>query len=90
MPPADPLPHLLSIDELAEHLGVTVRHVRRLIAERRIPFLRVGRLIRFDPAEVTAWLDGRRVTGSRPAQGRCHHPSLPCRQRRRYLADGSE
>jgi excisionase family DNA binding protein len=67
MAPADPLPHLLSIDELAEHLGVTVRHVRRLVAERRVPYLKVGRLVRFDPAEITAWLDGRRVANSRPA-----------------------
>jgi excisionase family DNA binding protein len=67
MAPADPLPHLLSIDELAEHLGVTVRHVRRLVAERRVPYLKVGRLVRFDPAEITAWLNGRRVANSRPA-----------------------
>jgi excisionase family DNA binding protein len=67
MVPTDPLPHLLSIEELAEHLGVTVRHVRRLIAERRVPYLKVGRLVRFDPAEITARLDGRRVADSRPA-----------------------
>jgi len=24
-----PLPHLLTIEELADHLGVTVRHIRR-------------------------------------------------------------
>ena len=50
------LPHLLTIEELAEHLGVTVRHVRRLIAERRVPFVKVGRFVRFDPAAITAWL----------------------------------
>ncbi len=33
------LPHLMRIDEVAEHLGVSVRHVRRLVQERRIPFL---------------------------------------------------
>lgn len=31
------LPRLMSIEELAEHLGVTERHVRRLVAERRCP-----------------------------------------------------
>ena len=49
MPSPQPLPRLLSIDQLADHLGVTPRHVRRLIAERRVPFLRVGRFVRFDP-----------------------------------------
>jgi excisionase family DNA binding protein len=49
------------MDELAERLGVTHRHVRRLVAERRVPFLKVGRFIRFDPAAVAAWLDSSRV-----------------------------
>jgi excisionase family DNA binding protein len=55
------LPQLLTMDQLAEHLGVTPRHVRRLVDERRVPFLRVGRFIRFDPAEIGEWLDSRRV-----------------------------
>ncbi len=37
---------LLSIDEVAEALGTTVRFPRRLIAERRIRFVRVGRHVR--------------------------------------------
>jgi excisionase family DNA binding protein len=46
---------------LAEALGVELRFVRRLVAERRIPFVKVGRYVRFDPAEVRAWVDQRRV-----------------------------
>jgi excisionase family DNA binding protein len=47
---------LLDIAALADRLGITERHVRRLVAERRIPFLKVGRFVRFDPAAVGAWL----------------------------------
>ena len=61
MPGPVELPKLLSIDELAERLGVTQRHVRRLVAERRVPFLKVGRFIRFDPAKIATWLDSSRV-----------------------------
>lgn len=62
----DTLPRLLTIDQLADHLGVTVRHIRRLIAERRVPYVKVGRLVRFDPAEISEWLDSsRRPIGSR-------------------------
>jgi len=61
------VPHLLTIDQLAEHLGITTRHVRRLVAERRVPYLKVGKLVRFDPAEIAAWLDDRRTPGRRPA-----------------------
>jgi excisionase family DNA binding protein len=51
---------LLDIDAVAVQLAVTPRHIRRLVAERRIPYLKVGRFIRFDPAEVDAWLDAAR------------------------------
>lgn len=51
---------LLDIAGVAERLGVTVRHVRRLVAERRIPFLKWGRRLRFDPEEIDVWLDRHR------------------------------
>ena len=60
MASTDTLPQLLTIDQLAERLGVSIRHIRRLIAERRVPYLKVGWLVRFDPAEITVWLDGAR------------------------------
>jgi excisionase family DNA binding protein len=56
----DPLPQLLSIDQLADRLGVSIRHIRRLIAERRVPYLKVGWLVRFDPSEIASWLDNTR------------------------------
>jgi excisionase family DNA binding protein len=51
------LPHLVDIDSIAEHLGVEVRHVRRLVFERRIPYIKWGHLLRFDPVDIAAWLD---------------------------------
>ena len=56
---------LMTIDEVADSLGTSRRHLRRLIAERRIPYCKVGHLVRFDPTEVAAWLDANR----RPAEG---------------------
>jgi excisionase family DNA binding protein len=52
---------LLDIDAVAEALGVTPRHVQRLVSERRIPFLKVGRFVRFDPGALNMWLDQQRV-----------------------------
>lgn len=51
---------LLTVGEVAARLGVTVRHVRQLVFERRIPYLKWGRLVRFDPHELELWLDGAR------------------------------
>ncbi len=52
-----PTPDLTAV---AERLGVNQRHVRRLVAERRIPYLKWGHLLRFDPVELEAWLDRAR------------------------------
>jgi excisionase family DNA binding protein len=51
------LRRLIDIPTLAEWLGTSVRHVRRLVAEKRIPYIKVGYLIRFDPAEIQQWLN---------------------------------
>jgi len=50
----------MDIETLAIHLGDSVRHVRRLVAEHRVPYLKVGHFIRFDPAEIVEWLDSSR------------------------------
>lgn len=52
---------MLDVEEVADRLHVTVRHVRRLVFERRIPFLKIGSLLRFDPQEVDNWMSTLRV-----------------------------
>ena len=52
---------LIDTEALAGRLGVTERFVRRLVDERRIPFLKIGKFIRFDPADVATWIDEQRV-----------------------------
>jgi excisionase family DNA binding protein len=42
---------LYTVDEAAERLDTTPRFIRRLIAERRIAFTRLGRHVRI-PADV--------------------------------------
>ena len=51
---------LMTIPQLAERLGVGPRFVRRLVYERTIPVVKVGRLVRFDPVEVDRWIEARR------------------------------
>jgi excisionase family DNA binding protein len=43
---------LLTVDQAAERLGTSVRFPRRLIAERRITFVRVGRHVRIPEAAI--------------------------------------
>jgi excisionase family DNA binding protein len=56
---------LLDIPGVAERLAVSERYIRRLVFERRIPFVKLGHFIRFDPAEIERWIaDARVPTGS--------------------------
>lgn len=54
-------PDLLTVEQAAAYLNVTVHGVRRMIQERRIPFVRVGRLIRLRRQELDTWLDAHHV-----------------------------
>jgi excisionase family DNA binding protein len=51
---------LLDLPTVAQRLGVNHRHIRRLVAEGRIPYLKWGHLLRFDGADIEAWLDRAR------------------------------
>jgi excisionase family DNA binding protein len=60
VPNRDQFPQLLNIDDAARILSTSVRHVRRLVAERRIPVVKIGGLLRFDTAELAAWINASR------------------------------
>lgn len=50
----------VDINGVAEYLGVTVRHIRRLVAEKRIPYIKWGSMLHFDLDEIDAWIDEHR------------------------------
>ena len=55
---------LLTVDAAATRLAATPRFIRRLVAERRIVFYRVGKFIRFDPDDVEAFIREGRIDRS--------------------------
>lgn len=62
---------LIDIPATADKLATTERHVRELIYRREIPYLKVGRLVRFDTDELAEWIDAQRI----PEEGRAAHVS---------------
>ncbi|MEU2869163.1 excisionase family DNA-binding protein [Streptomyces olivoreticuli] len=52
---------LLTVQQVAERLGTTVRFPRRLIEERRITFVKVGRHVRIPESAVSAYVAERTV-----------------------------
>ena len=48
---------LLTVEEVAERLGTTVRFPRRLIAERRITYVKLGRYVRIAESVLSAYIE---------------------------------
>jgi excisionase family DNA binding protein len=62
--PASNMP-LLDINQAAALLGVTDRFMRRLVDERRIPFHKIGKYVRFDTADLDHFIAEGRVESAR-------------------------
>ena len=60
---------MLTVDQAAERLGTSVRFVRRLVFERRIAFVKVGRHVRITPADLDAFIAAGRVNAMRREAG---------------------
>ncbi|MCQ8192764.1 excisionase family DNA-binding protein [Streptomyces rugosispiralis] len=60
----------LSVAQVAELLGTTDRFPRRLIAERRIKYVKVGRHVRIPESVIQEYIDASTV---RPVQARRRH-----------------
>ena len=54
-------PVWLGTQEAARHLGITTRTLYRLIDEGEIPAYKLGRVLRLQLRDVTAFLEGARV-----------------------------
>jgi excisionase family DNA binding protein len=52
---------LLTVDEAAERLGTSTRFIRRLIAERRIAYTKLGRHVRIAGRDLDAFVASGRV-----------------------------
>jgi excisionase family DNA binding protein len=52
---------LLSVEQAAERLGTSVRFVRRLVFERRIAYVKLGRHVRIPARDLDAFIRTRRV-----------------------------
>ena len=72
-------PPLMDIEAVAQRLAVGVRHVRRLVTEKRIPYRKWGHLLRFEPDEIEAWIEASRVPATHavasPAEVRTNGPN---------------
>jgi excisionase family DNA binding protein len=53
--PATVAPHFLTVPEVAALLRCRPRTIYTMVSQRRIPFRKAGRLLRFEAGEIDAW-----------------------------------
>jgi excisionase family DNA binding protein len=57
----------LTVAEVAKVLNVSIRQVYSLAASNKIPHIKIGGCIRFDPTEFAAWVRQRMITAIVPS-----------------------
>src|SRR3546814_11533291 len=70
----------MTIADVAARLNVNVRHVPRLVEQGRIPYIKWGHLLRFDPDEIEAWIAHHHIAATRPplrCVGRSSRAEMP-------------
>ncbi len=45
-----------SVEDVAKELQCSVRHIYQLVSADKIPYCKVGRLVRFSPVALSEWL----------------------------------
>jgi len=54
---------LFSIKELSQYLGIKEHTLYIWVSQRRIPFVKCGRLTKFDLRAIDRWIDRNAVAG---------------------------
>jgi len=49
----------MRIDQLAQKINVKPKTIYDWVHRRQIPYLKLGRLLRFDPIEIDKWIKKR-------------------------------
>jgi excisionase family DNA binding protein len=52
---------LLNIQEVSQYTGLSVHTIYNMVSQRRIPYVKVGRLVRFDQRLLDQWLNQHTV-----------------------------
>lgn len=52
---------MVDIHALAKELNVSESWIYFQVAQKKIPCVRLGRSIRFDPGEIHKWLETKRI-----------------------------
>jgi len=52
---------LIDVKETADYLGCTVSTLYSWVSQKKIPYVKIGRLVKFDQCDIDAWIEERKV-----------------------------
>jgi excisionase family DNA binding protein len=55
-----PVPKLMTVAEVADLLGISPKTIYAWASQGRLPCVRLGSLLRFDPSEIARWVGDRK------------------------------
>ena len=53
--------NLVGVEDAAAILGIQVSTLYAWVEQERVPHIRLGRAVRFDPGSLSRWIDEHRV-----------------------------
>jgi excisionase family DNA binding protein len=56
-----PLKQLLTIKDLARQFQITEGTIRKWVMNNKIPFIKLGKAVRFDQNKIDTWINARSV-----------------------------
>jgi len=56
---------LLDVGQVAEMLGLSIATIRKWVLTKYIPYLKIGRVIRFSASEIQDWTKGKSAVRER-------------------------
>ena len=59
---------LLTVQEVSQYTGLSVHTLYTMVSQQRIPYVKMGRLTKFDRDAIDAWITQHTVKPRRPAQ----------------------
>jgi putative molybdopterin biosynthesis protein len=55
---------LLTIKEASEYLGITENALYCMVYRRQIPFVKIGKRLRFDKIDLDKWIEKQKILDS--------------------------
>jgi excisionase family DNA binding protein len=59
----------MTIQEAGEYTGLSPHTLYTMVSQRRVPYVKVGRLVKFDQAMLDAWIKQQTVMPMPPRAG---------------------